>query len=120
MVSLMIILFRTKWFLFVYTYIYLLKLKAYKLFENSGADFSWLLFKEANLLSAFLVEDRRVCTAQGDGMMSTFLNATSTGCDIERREWAEFYNSIINTPPHTHTHTPHVLSARGVGDATLS
>ena len=44
MVSLMIILFSTKCFLFVYMYIDLLKLKAYKLFENSDADLSWLPF----------------------------------------------------------------------------
>ena len=30
--------------LFVYMYIDLLKLKAYEPFENSDADFSWLLF----------------------------------------------------------------------------
>ena len=34
----------TKCFLFVYMYIDLLKLKAYKLFENSDADLPWLLF----------------------------------------------------------------------------
>ena len=34
----MVILFSTKCFLFVYIYIDLLKLKAYKLFENSDAD----------------------------------------------------------------------------------
>ena len=44
MVSLMVILFSTKCFLFVYMYIDLLKLKAYKAFENSDADLSWLLF----------------------------------------------------------------------------
>ena len=49
MVSLMVILFNTKCFLFVYMYIDVLKLKAYKLFENSDADLSWLLFREANL-----------------------------------------------------------------------
>ena len=42
MVSLMVILFSTKCFLFVYMYIDLLKLKAYKLFENSDADLSLL------------------------------------------------------------------------------
>ena len=31
-------------FLFVYMYVDLLKLKAYKLFENIDADLSWLLF----------------------------------------------------------------------------
>ena len=52
MVSLMAILFSTECFLFVYMYIDLLKLKAYKLFENSDADLSWpLFFKEANLFS---------------------------------------------------------------------
>ena len=46
----MVILLSTKCFLFVYMYVDLLKLKAYKLFENSDADLSWLLFcKEANL-----------------------------------------------------------------------
>ena len=44
MVSLMVILFSTKCSLFVYIYIDLLKLKASKLFENSDADLSWLLF----------------------------------------------------------------------------
>ena len=44
MVSLMVILLNTKYFLFVYMYIDLLKLKAYKLFENSDANISWLLF----------------------------------------------------------------------------
>ena len=33
-----------KCFLFVFMYIDLLKLKAYKLFENNDADLSWLLF----------------------------------------------------------------------------
>ena len=46
----MVILFSTKCFLFVYMYIDLLKLKAYKLFENSDADLSWLLFYRNNLL----------------------------------------------------------------------
>ena len=46
----MVILFSTKCFLFVDMYIDLFKLKAYKLFENSDADLSWLLFKEANFL----------------------------------------------------------------------
>ena len=36
----MVILFGTKCFLFVYMYIDLLKLKAYKLFENREADLS--------------------------------------------------------------------------------
>ena len=40
----MVILFSTKCFLFVYIYIDLLKLKAYKLFKNDDADLSWLLF----------------------------------------------------------------------------
>ena len=40
MVSLMVTLFSTKCFLFVYMYIDLFKLKAYKLFENSDADLS--------------------------------------------------------------------------------
>ena len=40
----MVIIFGTKCFLFVHMYIDLLKLKAYKLFENSDADLSWLLF----------------------------------------------------------------------------
>ena len=49
MVSLMVILFSTKCFLYVYMYIDLLKPIAYKLFEKSDADLFWLLFKEANL-----------------------------------------------------------------------
>ena len=49
MVSLMVILFSTKRFLFVYMYIDLLKLKAYKLFENNDSDLSWSLFREVNL-----------------------------------------------------------------------
>ena len=44
MVSPMVIVFSTKCFLVVYIYIDLIKLKAYKLFENSDADLSWLLF----------------------------------------------------------------------------
>ena len=48
MASLMVIPLSTKCFLFIYMYIDLLKRKAYKLFENSDADLSWLLFKEAN------------------------------------------------------------------------
>ena len=47
----MVILFSTKCFLFVYMYIDLLKLKAYKLFENSAADLSWLLFSRSQLES---------------------------------------------------------------------
>ena len=50
MVSLMVILFSTKCFLFVYMYIDLLKLEAYKLFKNSEADLSWLLFKRSQLV----------------------------------------------------------------------
>ena len=39
-----------KMLLFIYIYVDLLKLKAYKLFENSDAELSWLLFfKEVNL-----------------------------------------------------------------------
>ena len=54
-VSLMVILFSTKCFLFVYMYIDLLKLKANKLFENSDADLPWLLYKkEANLYRILL------------------------------------------------------------------
>ena len=44
MISLIVILFSKKCFLFVYMYVELLKRKAYKLFENSDADFSWLHF----------------------------------------------------------------------------
>ena len=54
MVSLMVILFSTKCFLFVYMYIDLLKLKAYEVFENSDADLSFF-FKEANLFLQHLV-----------------------------------------------------------------
>ena len=46
----MVILFSTKCFLFVYMYIDLLKFKAYKLFENSDADLSWLLFQRSQLV----------------------------------------------------------------------
>ena len=42
MVSLTVILFSTKPFLFVYMYIDLSKLKASRLFENSDADLSFL------------------------------------------------------------------------------
>ena len=45
----MVILFSTKCFLFVYMFIVLLKLKAYKLFENIDADLSWLLFQRSQL-----------------------------------------------------------------------
>ena len=44
MISLMVILIGTKCFWFVYMYIDVLKLKAYKVFENTDADLSWLLF----------------------------------------------------------------------------
>ena len=44
MVSLMVILFSTKCSLLAYMYTDLLKLKAFKLIENSDADRSWLLF----------------------------------------------------------------------------
>ena len=50
MVSVMVILFSTKCFLFVYMYIDLLKLKAYKILENSDADLSWLLFEISQLV----------------------------------------------------------------------
>ena len=54
LMSRMAILSRTKCFLFAYMYIHvdLLKLKTYKLFENSDADLSWLLFStpEHNVL----------------------------------------------------------------------
>ena len=46
----MVILFSTKGFLFVYMYIDLSKLKAYKLFESSDADLSWLLFERSQLV----------------------------------------------------------------------
>ena len=42
--SVMVILFSTKCYLFVYMYIDLLKLKAYNIFENNDADLFWLLF----------------------------------------------------------------------------
>ena len=46
----MVNLFSTKCFLFVYIYIDLLKLKAYKLFEDSDTDLSVsFFFQEANL-----------------------------------------------------------------------
>ena len=52
MASLIVVLFNKKCFLFVYIYIDLFKLKAYKPFENSVADLSWLLFSspEHNVL----------------------------------------------------------------------
>ena len=50
MVSLMVILFSRKCFLFIYMYIDLLKLKGYKVFENSDADLSWFLFKRSHLV----------------------------------------------------------------------
>ena len=50
MVSRMVILFGTKCFSFVYMYIDLFKLKAYKLFENSDADLSWLFFSRSQLV----------------------------------------------------------------------
>ena len=48
----MVITSSTKCFLIVYMYIDLLKLKAYKVFENNDADLSWLLFSspEHNVL----------------------------------------------------------------------
>ena len=56
MVSRMVILFSTKCFLFVYMFIDPLKLKAYKVFENSDADLSGFFFKEANLYKHILVQ----------------------------------------------------------------
>ena len=47
------ILFSTKCFLFVYMYIDLLKLQAYKLFKNSEAHLSWLLFFRSQLVLGF-------------------------------------------------------------------
>ena len=58
MFSLMVILFilfSTKCSLFVYTYIDLLKLKAYKLFENSDADLYWLLFERSQLVATAFI-----------------------------------------------------------------
>ena len=55
MVSLMVILFSTKCFLFVSMNIDLLKLKAYKLFENSDADLSGFFFKEANFFRSTFI-----------------------------------------------------------------
>ena len=49
MVSFMVILFSTEYLLLIYMYIDILKLKTYKLFENSDADLSGFFFKEANL-----------------------------------------------------------------------
>ena len=54
MVLLTVILFSAKFFLFVDIYIDDLKLKAYKLFENSDADLSWLLFLKKPTLILFL------------------------------------------------------------------
>ena len=60
----MVILFSKKYFLFVYMYMYidLLKLKAYKLFENNDADLSWLFFfcKEANLYNSDFGNDHEM------------------------------------------------------------
>ena len=56
MVSLMVILFSTKCSLFVYMYIDLLKLKAYKLFENSDSDLS-LLFVLSQLVFYKIMSD---------------------------------------------------------------
>ena len=50
MVSLMVILFSTKCFLFVYMYIDLSKRKAYKVFETSDANLPWLLFYRSQLV----------------------------------------------------------------------
>ena len=52
----MVILFSAKCFLLVYIYIDLLKLKAYKLFENSDADLSWLLFLQKPTCRLFKFE----------------------------------------------------------------
>ena len=57
MVALMVILFSTKCFLFIYMYIDLLKLKAYKIFENSDADSPGFFFKEANLFKNMLQDE---------------------------------------------------------------
>ena len=60
MVSLMVILFSTKCFLFAYMYIDLLKLKAYKLFENSDADLFWLLFQRSQLVFKVIGKSRYI------------------------------------------------------------
>ena len=61
MASLIVILFDTKCFLSVYMYIDLLKLKAYKLFENSDADLSlppFLKKKKSQLFDTDLTCDK--------------------------------------------------------------
>ena len=57
---LMVILLSTKYFLFVYMHIDLLKLKAYKLYENIDAALFWLLFQRSELvqeLSRFITSE---------------------------------------------------------------
>ena len=58
MVSLMVILFNTNCLFFVYMYIDLLRLKAYKLFENIDADLSWLLFQRSQLVLGLYFRSR--------------------------------------------------------------
>ena len=60
MVSLMVILYSTKCFLFVYMYTDLLRLKAYKLFENSDADLSWFLFLPIATQCRILMHERYI------------------------------------------------------------
>ena len=74
MVSLMVILFSTKCFLFVYMYIFLLKLKAYKLFEDSDADLSRVYFlKKPN---CFTSTEKRILTTYINLSRFCFLGTT--------------------------------------------
>ena len=71
MVSLMVILFSTECFLFVYMHIDLLKLKAYKLFENSGA----FLKKPACILYLIFVYSHKLLIPHISSIDKCFIGA---------------------------------------------
>ena len=99
MVSLMVILFSTKCFLFVYMYIDLLKLKACKLFD---ADLSWLFFffffKEANLYFLTFVNYHQFILNQyqGVGQKPTHTNTLKMARNTVY-QWFSFSHDVFNS-----------------------
>ena len=82
MVPLMVILFSTKCFLLVYMYIDLFKFKAFKPFENSDADLSWLLKKEANLFFIYICN--KYCITYSNKILFCSVHIDLTGpCPME-------------------------------------
>ena len=74
----MVILFSTKCFWFVYMYIDILKLKACKLFENSDADLSWLLFlKEPTCLKLEFILSSKLSVSLTEVAASNTLTNTN-------------------------------------------